>query len=366
MNLITDTATLASFCRELQAEESSGFITLDTEFLRVDTYLPKLCLVQIAGSKRHALIDPLAKGMDLKPLWGVLRDPKLVKVFHSCRQDLEIFYLLSQQIPEPLFDTQVAAMVCGFGDSVGYDALVREYLKIDIDKSLQFTDWSQRPLKPKHLDYALQDVTHLRTVYTHLFDSLQQSGRLSWIQEEMLALKNPQLYEVDLDNIWKRIKTPNSSPRFLARVKELAKFRETEAQRLNKPRTHVFSDKRLLEIATKPMAGLNKKLLEAINRADQLPVNECPTKKSKPIDRKSESKLGLLKILLRYVSAKHGVAQHIIASSQDLQMLAMSNDVTLPALQGWRYEVFGKAATDLKQGRLAISVNNDKVKLVQL
>lgn len=384
MNLITDTASLAAFCRQLHQEDQGGFITVDTEFIREETFWPKLCLIQIAGSKKVALIDPLAPGINLTDLFKLMADPQIMKVFHAARQDLEIFFYLSQTIPKPIFDTQVAAMVCGFGESVGYDNLVQTITNKVIDKSSRFTDWSKRPLSEKQLNYALQDVTYLRTVYLHLKHKLDKAQRLSWIEEEMSVLENPQTYEISPQEAWRRLKTRSDSPRFLARVQALASLREKAAMSLNVPRNRIFRDQILLEIAAQPPSSLGElsqmrgmpsyflkqkegnDLLNALAQAMSLPLSECPSRIRQPVKVSgTEAVVELLKVWLKQVCHKHNVAQKLVATSSDLELIAGSSDTDISVLKGWRYEIFGRDALALKQGQAYLTVENNKLTLIK-
>ena len=384
MNLITTTSELQNFCEQIREEDADSFIAVDSEFLRIDTYRPKLCLIQVAGSKALAGIDALAKGINLKPLFEVFQDTKITKVFHAARQDLEIFYHMSKDIPQPLFDTQVAAMVCGFGESVGYDTLVREIAHANIDKSFQFTDWTRRPLSEKQMAYALQDVIHLRPVYTYLHDQLEKTQRLSWIEEEMAVLRDPKTYAVDINTVWKKIKTRSNDPRFLARVQALTIVREKEAQRLNLPRTWVIRDPLVLEIAAHPPKSLKEltefknipgsvkkgdfgeEMFNALNQAENLPLEQCPTKPKRKDPTKQSALIDLIRVWLNQVSKTHKVAAKLIATTEDLTNFVAQKDLELPALKGWRYEIFGQKAEDLIHGRLGLTAKNGKIELREL
>jgi len=384
MNLITDTPSLMSFCQQLQKEDQGGFITVDTEFIREETFWPKLCLVQVAGSQRAALIDPLAPEIDLTTLFNLMANPQIIKVFHAARQDLEIFFYLSQAIPKPIFDTQVAAMVCGFGESVGYDSLVQSLTNTTIDKSSRFTDWSQRPLSEKQLNYALQDVTHLRTIYQHLKYQLDKAQRSAWIEEEMAVLESSQTYTISPQDAWKRIKTRSDSPGFLARVQALAALRENAAVSLDVPRNRIFRDQILLEIAAQPpksfqelsqMRGVpnyllkhkeGTHLLEVLAQAMTLPLSESPRRIRQPVKTSgTEAIVELLRVWLKQVCHKHNVAQKLVATSSDLEMIAASLEGDIPALRGWRYEIFGRDAVALKEGQAYLAVENNKLTLIK-
>lgn len=379
---ITDSTVLAEFCAGLV---NSTYITIDTEFIRDKTYWSKLCLIQIAGPSDAAVIDALAPGIDLSPVDELLDSPNILKVFHAGRQDIEIFFNRTGRIPAPMFDSQIAAMVCGFGDQVGYEPLIAKLVGKRVDKSSRFTDWSHRPLTQKQLAYALSDVTHLRVAYEKLSAKLEKSGRASWLQEEMQILSNPDTYRLDPDTAWQRIKSRNSNPRFHAILRELAKWRETEAQRRDIPRNRILRDDALLEIASQApknpealgrLRGLPKgqangstgaAIIESVKAAEALPEEELPVIE---VPEKQPPNLGpttdLLRVLLKYVSEKNGVAVKLIASADDLQRVAASDDADIPALKGWRYDLFGEKALALKHGRLAIMVAGKQIKLLRV
>lgn len=380
MSLLTTTEELANFC---EAQASADFVTVDTEFMRERTYWPKLCLVQLAGPQDAVAVDPLAKGMNLQPLFGLLADPRIIKVFHAARQDVEIFVNLTGQVPQPMFDTQVAAMVCGFGDSASYETLADRLAGAKIDKSSRFTDWSNRPLTERQITYALGDVSHLRKVYVKLRDRLEASRRAEWVQEEMEVLTNPATYQVNPQEVWRRFKWRADKPRLRALLRELAAWRELEAQRLNLPRGRVLRDEALAEIANHPpetthdlsrVRGLSTgfaesrqgaDVLAAVARAKALPPEQCP-----PGDKRRIMPPGLgpvidlLKILLKQVSEEHDVASKLIATVDDLEEIAADDDAKVPVLEGWRRELFGNLALALKRGELALGVREKKVVLL--
>ena len=377
--MITDTETLAEFCTSLG---SADFVTVDTEFMRESTYWPKLCLVQLAGPEpdQLAAVDTLAPGLDLAPLFALLQNPDVPKVFHAARQDIEIFVHLNNQVPDPFYDTQMAAMVLGFGDQVGYEALVNKVANAGVDKSMRFTDWSQRPLSQKQIDYALSDVTHLRVIHAQFQRRLAENGRARWLDEEMARQNDPALYRTDPNEAWRRLKTRSSSPRFLAVVRELAKWREEEAQRKNLPRARILRDDVLMDLAArKPLRpedlnrtrGMGKNfghsppgraVMACIQTALDLPKSALPTV---PQMRERPSGTGptvdLLKVLLKLCCEEAGVAQRLVATADDLQSIAAFEDQTLPALNGWRYRLFGKQALQLKRGEIALSLQNGQV-----
>lgn len=371
---ISDTSTLRKFCEELVAE-GPGFIALDTEFMREKTYWPKLCLIQVASRKARVLIDPLASKMDLAPFFEILKNPSIVKVFHAARQDMEIFYNAMKSLPTPIFDTQVAAMVCGFGESVGYEALVSNLLKQKLDKSARFTDWSRRPLTEAQKRYALDDVIYLREIYEILLEKIHKNSRDSWIEEEMRTLNSPENYNLDPEEVWRKIKFKKTNPRFLARLQALGSLREKSAQKWDIPRSWVLRDEVVSEIALNPPKSLEKlkqvrgfkathpglasQILEALKKAETLPEKDCPNLKAPAREAKGDPLVGdLLRILLKHQTNLHGVARKLVASSETLDRLAASKeDADLPVLKGWRHEVFGKVALKLLQGSLALKVN---------
>jgi ribonuclease D len=385
MKTITTTEALAEFCTHAR---DFDYVTVDTEFLRERTYYSKLCLVQLAvpgeGADDAVLVDPLVDGLSLKPLYELFRDESVVKVFHAARQDLEIFQVEAGVIPKPLFDTQVAAMVCGFGEQAGYETLVRKIAKKPLDKTSRFTDWSRRPLTDAQKTYALADVTHLRDIYEYLAAKLHQNGREKWLEEELEILTDPATYAVDPEEAWRRVKTRNASTRFLAVVRELARFRETYAQSRNIPRTRVFKDDALVELAsTKPVTvddlGRSRLLLREARRgeiADGILAAvkaglECPNDKLPKPDRDREklqinpALADLLRVLLKAKSEEYGVASKLIANAADLDALsAAERDV--PALKGWRHEVFGEDAMRLCNGEIALGVQGSSVRIVSL
>ncbi|MDX8353494.1 ribonuclease D [Cognatiyoonia sp. IB215182] len=385
MKKITTTDALAAFCAEAAKRP---YVTVDTEFLRERTYYSKLCLVQLAyqdeTGEDAVLVDPLEEGLSLAPLYDLFRDVGVVKVFHAARQDLEIFFVDAGVIPEPLFDTQVAAMVCGFGEQVGYETLVRKIAKSSLDKSSRFTDWSRRPLTEAQAKYALADVTHLRDIYEYLSDRLQKSGRKKWVAEEMALLKDPATYQSDPDEAWRRIKTRTTSGRFLAIVRELARFREAYAQERNIPRNRVFKDDALVELAsTKPQTeqdlGRSRLLLREARKGDiaegiiaSIKAGLAVAPEDMPQADQSRAKLqvnpalaDMLRVLLKSKTDDEGVAQKLIASSADLDALA-AGERDVPALKGWRREVFGQDAIRLCEGQVGLAVKGQKVVTVTL
>jgi ribonuclease D len=375
MSLISDTATLAAFCQRLSLAE---FITVDTEFMREKTYWPQLCLVQLGGPDEAAAIDPLAEGIDLAPLFALMADPRVMKVFHAARQDIEIFLHLSGKVPAPLFDTQVAAMVCGFGDSVSYETLASQLARARIDKTMRFTDWSRRPLTERQLHYALADVTHLRLAYEKLRRRLERDGREEWVAEEMAQLSDPGTYLVEPEEAWRRLKSRSNSPRFLMVLKELAAWREREAREKDLPRQRLLKDDSLMEVAAHAPTsieelahtrGLSKgaaegklgaALLAAVARALATPEAEWPQPAERvELPRGLGPVIDLLKVLLKLKGDQHDVAQRLIASSADLEAIAADDHADVPALQGWRRGLFGEDALKLKHGRLGLALAED-------
>ena len=385
MRTITTTADLAEYCTEAAKH---AYVTLDTEFLRERTYYSKLCLVQLAmpgtDDSNAVLLDPLSDGISLEPLYELFRDTSVVKVFHAARQDLEIFFVDAQVFPEPLFDTQVAAMVCGFGEQVGYETLVRKICNEGVDKSSRFTDWSRRPLSDAQKKYALADVTHLRQIYEFLSEKLEESGRARWVQEELSILTSPDTYVTAPQDAWKRVKTRTNSPKFLGIVRELAAFREAHAQARNIPRNRVYKDDALVELASlKPTnheelgrarlllrearkGEIADGILQGIAKGSNTRAEDLP----KP-DR-SRDKLhvnpalaDLLRVLLKAKTETAGVAAKLIAPAADLDAIAAGlRDV--PALRGWRLEVFGNDALRLCKGEIALTAKGNDIKVIEV
>jgi len=383
MRMIESTGDLEALVAEI---ETAPYVSLDTEFMRDQTYWPKLCLMQVAApGGPAAIIDPLTEGMDLSPIYRLIKSASIVKVLHAARQDIEIFWHQGGVIPDPLFDTQIAAMVCGFGDAASYETLVRRLTNTELDKSVRFTDWSRRPLSNRQLDYALADVTHLCRVYEALARELHRTGRESWVEEEIAALKDADLYELDPVNAWRRLKPRTANKRFLAVLATIAAWREREAQAKDVPRNRILRDEALLEIAAHPPEspeGLERirsvpkgfaasrsgrSLLESVTQGLASPP---PT----PLDldrhrRKREpspSAIDLLKTLLRLRAEEAKVAPRLIATSDDIERLAAFDDEGVSALHGWRSEVFGKDAIALREGRLAIALEKGEAVIVEL
>jgi ribonuclease D len=382
MTPITSNAELKAFCDRLSR---APFVAVDTEFMRETTYWPKLCLIQAASADDAAVIDPLADGLDLKPFLELLANPDPVKVFHAARQDVEIFHNLGV-IPAPMFDTQIAGMAAGYGEQVAYDALVRQMLRIDIDKSSRFTDWSRRPLSDSQLKYALADVTHLAKLYPKLRERLEREGRLAWVSEEMAALGSPSNYDVDPENAWRRLKPRKFNPRYLAAFRAVAAWRERTAQTRDQPRGRILKDEAIDEIATQlPLdaEGLNRlrsvpkgfagskfgpDLLAALKEALRDPEAYAP-EIARP-DSRGQPPPGavveLLKVLLKARAEDAGVASKLIATVADLEKIALDDTAPVQALQGWRRELFGADALRLKRGELALMLQGARVRVAEV
>lgn len=377
MEVITATGALAEFC---DSAATYDFITIDTEFLRETTYWPKLCLVQMATEDRAVIVDPLADGMDLQPLFGLLRDPAVTKVFHAARQDIEIFVKLMGEVPQNVFDTQIAASVCSYGDSVSYDNLVRSVVGVQIDKSSRFTDWSSRPLSEKQLSYALADVTHLRDIYKILKARIDELNRWSWVEDENAVLASIDTYIVNPAEAWRRMKMKVSKPRDLAALKALAEWRERRAQHNNQPRGRILKDDAIYELAVqRPLkperfdklravpkgfgrsaaAGEIMALLEDV---EALPKDDLPVMPERYRGPSPKGPIGdLIRVLLKAVSEQEGVAARIIATSDDIDALVLDDNADVPALTGWRRKIFGDKALAIKHGRIGLAASRKGV-----
>ena len=381
MTPITKTADLIAFVDSIK---SAPFMTVDTEFMRETTYWPKLCLIQAATTDHAAIIDPLSRDLDLKPFLDLMADEKILKVFHACRQDMEIFVNLGV-MPAPVFDTQVAAMAAGFGDQVAYDALVRQKLKIDIDKGSRFTDWARRPLSEQQLQYALGDVTHLARVYVKLHDRLAKQGRLEWVAHEMILLTDPTIYTTSPEEAWRRLKPRKNSAKYMAVFAAVAEWRERTAQERDMPRGRILKDEGIDEIATQaPMdaaafdqlrstskgfgsSKFGQELAEIIRNVLKNPEAHAPKhERPAPVVQVPASVVELLKVLLRIRCEEEGVAPKLIATVADLEKIALDDKATVPALQGWRRQLFGDDAIRLKKGELALVLNGTRVEVVEL
>lgn len=381
MQLITKTDDLAAACARLAAHP---FVAVDTEFLRETTFWPKLCVVQLAGPDDAVVVDALADGLDMTPLLELMRDEAVVKVFHSGRQDIEIVFNLGGFVPHPVFDTQVAAMVCGFGDSISYDQLVQRICGHAIDKSSRFTDWTRRPLTRKQYDYALSDVTHLRDVYHWLKNRLEEQGRAEWVAEEMEILTSHETYDLKPENAWERLKLRVRKPIELAILKEIAAWREREARSRDVPRARVLKDEAIFEIAADQprdaealsnLRSLSKgfersrageEILACVRRALAIPKEQlAPIPRGRPMPDGGGAAVDLMKVLLKLVCEKNGVASKVVATVDELEAIATDDEADVPALKGWRRELFGAEALKLKHGRLALSFDGRKVIAVE-
>jgi ribonuclease D len=382
MTPITTTADLAAFCNLLKGQE---FVAVDTEFMRETTYWPKLCLIQAAAQGAEAVIDPLAEGMDLEPFLEVMRDPSILKVFHAARQDVEIFYNL-KAIPKPLFDTQVAGMAAGFGEQIAYDALVRQMLKIELDKSSRFTDWARRPLSEAQLTYALADVTHLARLYPMLRQRLDQEGRYAWVADEMKGLTDDSNYDTEPERAWRRLKPRRHTAKYLAVFKGVAAWRERTAQVRDQPRGRILKDEAIDEIATqaptdpealerlrsvpKGFSGsrFGPDLLAAIRESLKDPEAYAPVieRNRTPTSPAAGAVVELLKVLLKARAEDAGVASKLIATVSDLELIANDDNADTPALTGWRRDAFGEDALKLKHGELGLVLDGARVRVVQV
>jgi ribonuclease D len=379
VTVVTTNEELAEACARFT---DAPYIAIDTEFMRDTTYWPKLCLIQVAIPTYAVAIDPLAPGLDLKPLFELLGRPVSIKVFHAARQDIEIFYHMAGLIPTPLFDTQVAAMVCGFGDAAAYETLVRELAHTQIDKSSRFTDWSRRPLSEKQLTYALSDVTHLCRVYEALVKQLEKSGRSHWLEEELDVLRSTETYELKPEESWRRLKTRGGNKRFTAVLMEIAAWRERLAQERDVPRSRVMKDEALFEVAAQAPLSIDDLdnlrgvprgfagsrgavgLVEAVKSGLALPASAVPDHERGPAIAVPPVLGDMLRVLLKIQCEHFGVAQKLIASSSDLDQIAADDKADVPALSGWRREIFGEAALELKRGRIALTIRNRKPAVV--
>lgn len=383
MTLITDTSALNRVCEKLL---KADFLTLDTEFHRESTYWPELCLAQIATDEEAWAIDALAEGIDLSPLFRILNDKTLLKVVHAGRQDIEIFLHLSGEVPAPIFDTQIAAMACGFGDSSSYETLVSTLAGKALDKHSRFTDWRQRPLTDRQIKYALDDVIHLRKVYKKISEKIETSGRYEWVSNEMSALMEPSTYITKPRDAWRRLRIRSTEPMFLQLVMNLAEWREIEAQSRNLARGRLIKDETLIAIAAHPpktreqlakIRGVSrgiaegqagKKIIKAVLKATSTPDDKLPPRpKIKRTSNSIHPMVSLLKVLLKANCEKHGVAQQLVASAADLEEIASGNQENISALSGWRYEVFGSDALKLIEGRMSLTARKGEgIVLIEL
>ncbi len=377
MRVITSTQQLSEAVSELSVHP---FVTVDTEFLREQTFWPKLCLVQLAGPGIELIVDPLAQGLDMKPFYDLMANEAVVKVFHAARQDIEIVYREAETIPAPVFDTQVAAMVCGFGESISYVNLVKKVTGGDLDKSSRFTDWSRRPLSDKQLTYALGDVTYLRDIYLHLKAELEATDRSSWLTEEMASLTNPKTYKTEPEDAWRRLKLRVKNRKSLAVLIELAAWRERLAQAQDVPRGRILRDDALYDIANQAPVTTDrlgelrtlsdgfarsaraKEIVEAVKRGLDQDFKQLPRiPQHQPLSAEATATLELLKVLLKAAAARNRVAPRLIADSSDLEAIATSSEPDVAAMKGWRRQLFGEDALRLKRGELALTLSNGEV-----
>lgn len=380
MTVLTKTAEVEAF---VQRARGAPYLTIDTEFMREKTYYAKLCLIQAATRDEAVIIDPLSEHVDLSSFFDLLTDTRTIKVFHAARQDLEIFLQLAGALPEPLFDTQIAAMVFGYGDQVGYEPLVRDLTGKKIDKGSRFTDWARRPLSEKQLDYALGDVTHLRDVYEKLLEKLERTGRRGWVEEEMRSLLDPSLYFIKPEDAWKRLKLRNVRSKELGPLIELARWREKEAQERDVPRGRIVKDDVLFDVArvqprtVEELGSLRsipqgfersataRGLLEAVARGQDIPKSDLPSTDEQAREPGPPDVVELLRVLMKRQCENFDVAPKLLASAADLDALALDDDADIPALKGWRREVFGELALRLKRGEIALSLRGRRVEIVQ-
>jgi ribonuclease D len=377
---ITATSELADTCRRMAKEP---FVTIDTEFLRETTYYPLLCVAQMASADEAVVIDALAPGIDLSPFYNLMANEKVMKVFHAARQDIEIVWHAAKLIPHPIFDTQVAAMVLGYGDSISYDQLVQRITGDTLDKSHRFTDWTRRPLSEAQLRYAISDVTHLREVYLKLVEHLRQRGRAEWVEDEMRVLTSPETYRLEPENAWQRLKTRVRKPKELAVLIEVAAWREREAQARDVPRSRVLKDEVIADLAVQaPTSAENlthlrslpkgfersrwgEAIIAAVARGLARDTKTLPRPVRAQSTANGAAVVELLKVLLRMVSERHHVAAKVIATVDDLERIAADDTADVPALTGWRRELFGEKALALKHGKLALTMENGRVAVVE-
>jgi ribonuclease D len=377
MKLISTTSELSEACAALARHD---YVAVDTEFMRETTFWPKLCLIQLAGPDEALIVDPLAEGIDLAPFYALMANERVVKVFHAARQDIEIVHVQAGIIPHPIFDTQVAAMVCGFGDSISYVNLVKRVTGKELDKTSRFTDWARRPLSQKQLQYALGDVTHLRDIYKHLKSDLAKTGRAHWLGEEMATLTDPKTYVTHPEEAWKRLKLKVRNRKGLAVLMELAAWRERQAQAQNVPRSRVLRDDALYDIANHAptdvatlrelrtlTAGFSRsararEIVDIVKLGLARDPNSVPPLHSgTPNQGDAGATIDLLRVLLKAAAQRHGVAPRLIADSDDLERIALENEPNVPAMSGWRRELFGENALRLKRGELALMMSNGEV-----
>lgn len=381
MRIISNTPELSAFAAEIS---DSPFVAVDTEFMREKTFWPILCLIQVAAEGAEAIVDPLADGIDLSPLLEILTNKKVVKVFHAARQDIEIFYRLLDEVPAPLFDTQIAAMACGFGDQIGYEPLMRTLVNAKIDKGSRFTDWARRPLTDAQLTYALSDVTHLREAFPILREKLSKENREHWVEEEMQALLDERLYYVDPEDAWRRMRLRGVKPKELGPLIKLAEWREREAHERDVPRSRIIKDDAIYELSrmqpktTKDLArarsipnGFERSsagaaIIDAVANGLKIPRDTLPDVFKPDRQKAPADVVDLLKVLLKRQCEFYGVAPKLIASGADLEAIALGDTQNVPAMNGWRREVFGNAALSLKNGDLALKLSNSAVEILEV
>jgi ribonuclease D len=377
---ITATSELAEACRRMAKHP---FVTIDTEFLRENTYYPLLCVAQMACADEAVVVDTLAPGIDLSPFYALMANDRVMKVFHAARQDVEIVWHAAKLIPHPIFDTQVAAMVLGYGDSISYDQLVQRITGDTLDKSHRFTDWMRRPLSEPQLRYAISDVTHLRDVYLKLVDDLKQRGRAEWVEDEMRILTSPETYRLEPGNAWQRLKTRVRKPKELAVLIEVAAWREREAQARDVPRGRVLKDEVIADIAVQAPTSSDKlkhlrslpkgfersrwgeAIIEAVTRGLERDPKTLPRPARVQVAANGGAVVELLKVLLRMISESHHVAAKVIATVGDLERIAADDNADVPALSGWRRDLFGEKALALKHGKLALAIEKGRVTVVE-
>ena len=376
--LISNSKDLQAFCKHLQTQP---VIAVDTEFVREHTSHPVVCLIQVASEEQAACIDPLATDMDLSPLFDVMNNSKVLKVFHAARQDIEIFYMLTGKVPTPVFDTQIGALACGFEDNSPYHALVSAYTGVHLDKSSRVTAWDMRPLTAEQEQYALSDVTYLIQVYKLMCAQLEEGARMDWIRDRMQALEDPDLYNPQPYEMWKKIKCHSANPKFLAALREICAWREQKAQALNRPRKSVLKDEGVLEIAslrpttpeglsvlrsaTKSLVKNSEEILQALKRAESYPEDFFPPpEKEKILPPWAKSMTEALRLLLTIVCAENKVAACLVADSDDLTQIALSDAPDIPAMKGWRYDLFGQKAIAFKHGDLSLTFDSEHRKMV--
>jgi ribonuclease D len=377
MHIVTSSEDLTSVCHRLS---DSDFVAVDTEFMREQTFWPQLCLIQVAVPGEALIIDPMVPGLDMAPFWALMADESIVKVFHAARQDIEIVYAATKLVPQPVFDTQIAAMVCGFGESISYVNLVKKVAGVDLDKSSRFTDWSRRPLSEKQLSYALADVTHLRDVYAHLKTEIETANRADWLNEEMAVLTATNTYAQHPEEAWQRLKLRVKNRKSLAVLMELAAWRERLAQGQDVPRSRILRDEALYDIAnqapTSPeqMSQLRtlsegfsrsaraRDIVEAVKRGLQRDLKTLPpVTRGQQLSAEASALIDLLRVLLKASAARHRVAPRLVAGSDDLERIALEAEPDIAALKGWRRRLFGEDAMRLKRGEIALTLENGEV-----